>query len=62
MSIKNNTALRTATIAASFMLTLLIAAFATGCAAEGSGGAQSAAPEAMPSTPQRSIRPPLPIR
>ena len=35
MSFKNNTAFRTATIAASFMLTLLIAAFATGCAAEG---------------------------
>ena len=44
MSFKNNTALRTATIAASFLLTLLIAAFATGCAAEGSSGAQSAAP------------------
>lgn len=44
MSFKNNTVLRTATIAASFMLTLLIAAFATGCAAEGSSGAQSAAP------------------
>ena len=44
MSFKNNTALRTATIAASFMLTLLIAAFATGCAAKGSSGAQSAAP------------------
>ena len=44
MSFKNNAALRTATIAASFLLTLLIAAFATGCAAEGSSGAQSAAP------------------
>ena len=44
MSFKNNTALRTATIAASFLLTLLIAAFATGCAAEGSSDAQSAAP------------------
>lgn len=62
MSFKNNAALHTATIAASFLLTLLIAAFATGCAAEGSSGAQSAAPEATPSTPQRSIHPPLPSR
>ena len=44
MSIKNNSVTRTASIAASFLLTLLIAAFATGCAAEGSSGAQSAAP------------------
>lgn len=44
MSIKNSPAARTATIAASFLLTLLIAAFATGCAAEGSSGAQSATP------------------
>ena len=44
MSFKNNPVTRTATIAASFLLTLLIAAFATGCAAEGSSGAQSAAP------------------
>ena len=43
MSFKNNTALRTATIAASFLLTLLIAAFATGCAAEGSSDAQRCA-------------------
>ena len=42
MSIKNSPVTRTATIAASFLLTLLIAAFATGCAAEGSSGAQSA--------------------
>ncbi len=62
MSFKNNTALRTTTIAASFMLTLLIAAFATGCAAEGSSGAQALRPEATPSTPQRSIHPPLPSR
>ena len=46
MSIKNSPAIRTATIAASFLLTLLIAAFATGCAAEGSSGAQSATPGA----------------
>lgn len=39
MSIKNNPVTRTATIAASFLLTLLIAAFATSCAAEGSSGA-----------------------
>ena len=44
MSIKNSPVTRTATIAASFLLTLLIAAFATGCAAEGSSGAQSATP------------------
>lgn len=44
MSIKNSPVIRTATIAASFLLTLLIAAFATGCAAEGSSGAQSTAP------------------
>ena len=44
MSIKNSPVTRTATIAASFLLTLLIVAFATGCAAEGSSGAQSATP------------------
>ena len=44
MSIKNSPVTRTATIAASFLLTLLITAFATGCAAEGSSGAQNATP------------------
>ena len=50
MSFKNNTALRTTTIAASFLLTLLPAA------------RKALRPEATPSTPQRSIRPPLPSR
>lgn len=62
MSFKNNAALHTATIAASFLLTLLIAAFATGCAAEGSAARKALRPEATPSTPQRSIHPPLPSR
>lgn len=63
MSFKNNTALRTATIAASFLLTLLIAAFATGLRGRGlQRRTKALRPEATPSTPQRSIHPPLPSR
>lgn len=62
MSFKNNTALRTATIAASFLLTLLIAAFATGARPRVPAARKALRPEAMPSTPQRSIHPPLPNR
>ena len=43
-SIKGNLAVRSAAIAASFLLALIIATFATGCASGGSSGAQSAVP------------------
>ena len=44
MSTKSNLAVRSAAIAASFLLALIIATFATGCASGGSSGAQSAVP------------------
>ena len=43
-SIKGNLAVRSAAIAASFLLALIIATFATGCASGGSSGAQGAVP------------------
>lgn len=44
MGIKGNLAVRSAAIAASFLLALIIATFATGCASGGSSGAQGAVP------------------
>ena len=43
-SIKGNLAFRSVAIAASFLLALIIATFATGCASEDSSGAQRAVP------------------